>query len=100
MFCVTVSYGIVRGKAKQYQYYQAAIYRAVPRKDGILTWRHLYHTGTARRSAKLAEQDAMEIALEKGYPYVPNVRHGLIVSDTRQLEPPEHQPAVPEDFIL
>lgn len=73
--CVTVSYGKVKGKAREYQYWQPAVYEVKPLKDGTLVWRYKYHTGTARRSEKLATQDALNLAKEKGIEYRKGIRH-------------------------
>ena len=58
MLAVTVSYGRVRGKARNYPYFQPAIYKATRLKNGKIVWAYQYHLGRARRSPKLAAQDA------------------------------------------
>ncbi len=72
--CVTVSYGRVRGKAKNYPYFEPAVYFAKRTKDGIVKWVLDYSCGGARRSARLAEQDARAIAAEKNIPFIFGVR--------------------------
>lgn len=63
MQIVTVSYGLVSGKAKNYPYYQPALYEAVEIKSkGHLAWKKVKHLGSARRSRKIAEQDAKDFA--------------------------------------
>lgn len=74
--CITVSYGQVQGNAKGYRYVQPALYRAMARKDGVPTWRYCRHLGTARRSDRLAQQDAKAAAESRGIPYLPGIRHG------------------------
>ena len=73
--CVTVSYGLVRGTAKQWRYHQPAVYRVVETKAGNLQWRYIRHAGTARRSYKLAERDAMKLAWKMGIPFVHGIRN-------------------------
>jgi hypothetical protein len=73
--CVTIGNGRVKGKAKKYPYYQACEYEAVARKsDGKMTWRFLNTRAVARRSIRLAEQDAREYGAANGIPYLPGVR--------------------------
>lgn len=56
--CTTVSYGLVRGSAKKWKYWQAAKYKATRLKNGKLVWKYVEHFGTARRSYRLAEKEA------------------------------------------
>lgn len=79
MQCITISYGKVKGKAKEYRYIQPALYEAKHRKDGVLTWRYLHHLGIARRSDKLAEKDAQEFANEYKIPLLKGIRHNMVV---------------------
>jgi hypothetical protein len=80
MRCVTVSYGQVKGNAKHYRYYQPAVYEAAARKDGIMTWRHVEHRSTARRSTRLAEQDARALAADLGVMFLDGVRQNQAVA--------------------
>lgn len=73
-YCVTVSYGKVKGRAKQFPYWQPAIYKTYQNKEGKLVWRYVQHVGTARRSPKLAKKDALEIANKHSYIYLDGVR--------------------------
>lgn len=58
-YCVTVSYGKVRGNAKNYRYWQPAMYKVVfNKKRGCLCWKYVRHLGRARRSERLATIDA------------------------------------------
>lgn len=82
MQCVTVSYGQVRGKAKQYPYFQPAVYETATRKDGTAVWKYLHHAGEAHRSASLAEADAKDLADRLGVPYLPDVRQYVRVEAT------------------
>ena len=75
MTAITVSYGQVKGRAKQYPYYQPAIYEPRSRKDGVVTWRYVKHVGTPRRYVTLAERDARERVCEDTV-FVPGIRHG------------------------
>ncbi len=72
---VTVSYGKASGAARKYQYWQPAVYELEPLKDGTLVWRYRYHAGTARRSEKLATQDALALAKAKGFEYRTKIRN-------------------------
>jgi hypothetical protein len=77
ILAVAVSYGEVRGKAKEYPYFQPTLYRARARKrDGIPTWRHIRHLGVARRSRNLAEKDARDFSEELNATLLPGIRHG------------------------
>lgn len=59
MYMVTVSYGQVTGKAKSYPYYQPALYKATFIKSrNHWAWVKIAHLGRARRSEKLAHEDA------------------------------------------
>jgi len=73
--CVTVSYGKVKGKAKQYQYRQPARYERKKLKNGKTVWAYVGHMGTARRSPDLATKDARRIAEENNLLFVRGVRH-------------------------
>lgn len=72
--CVTVSYGKVSGKAKKYQYWQPALYQIHYRKDGIAVWKYIKHLGRARRSERLATQDAIDFHKELGAIYLEGIR--------------------------
>ena len=73
---VTVSYGKVSGRARQYRYWQPAVYEKVNRKkDGLPVYKYLFHVGTARRSERLAYQDAIAISERYRYTYKPGIRN-------------------------
>lgn len=57
---VSVTYGSVVGKARNYPYFQPALYKLHICQDGKIVWRHVAHLGIARRSRKLALQDAIK----------------------------------------
>lgn len=61
--CVAVSYGRVRGRARNYRYYEPVVYEAKALKDGTLVWILAYACGHARRSYRLAAQDAEAVAV-------------------------------------
>lgn len=82
MQCITVSYGLVVGKAKDYPYFQPAIYNSCVRKDGVRIWKYERHVNIkARRSQRLAYNDAIGYAVEKDIPYLPHVRNNNNVYD-------------------
>ena len=80
MRAITVGYGQVKGKAKEYPYLQPILYEVKARRDGVLTWRHVKHFGTPRRSNKLATRDAQLLAEQMGVSFLPKIRHGTIYS--------------------
>lgn len=70
MFVTTVSYGRVRGKARQYPYYQACLYEYRPRKrDNVLIAKLISTIGEAYRSTHKAEVIARQYALENDYDF-------------------------------
>jgi len=69
---ITVSYGKVVGKARQYQYWQPALYEHYVTKEGNSIFKYVQHIGVARRSAKLAKLDAKRLAEEYEYIFVEN----------------------------
>jgi len=73
---ITVSYGKVRGKAKQYRYWQPVIYEEHKTRDGRIIYKYVSHVGIARRSYNLAKIDAQSYNI----PYLEGVRHGSLVS--------------------
>lgn len=82
MYCITVSYGLVRGEAKKWQYWQPALYkitmykRAPNAAKAIFYWKYVRHLGKARRSIRLAELDAIDLATEMKVPVLKGIRHG------------------------
>lgn len=72
--CATVSYGKVRGAAKRWRYWQPAVYEHYLSKDGLLKWKYVCHIGTARRSERLATEDALEYAEKKGREFLEGIR--------------------------
>lgn len=72
--CVTVSYGRVKGKASQYQYFEPCIYQQHQTKDGRKLWKLDRNCGGARRSLKLAEKDALELASDYNIPFLRGIR--------------------------
>ena len=72
--CITVSYGRVRGTARNYRYYEPVIYRAKLLKNGLLVWVVDRACGHARRSPRLALQDAEVLAERYSLPYIEGVR--------------------------
>lgn len=80
MYCITVSYGQVRGDAARYPYHQPALYEARARKsDGVVTWRYVKHLGRARRSQRLAWEGAKEHSAAYSVPLYRGIRHGAIL---------------------
>lgn len=75
---VTVAYRQVHGAAKQYPYNGAKVYEAYVGKDGALKAKPVYEHGPDRRSERLAEEDAIEHAKEKGLPFQHGIRQGHI----------------------
>ena len=81
-FCVTVSYGRVRGRARQYPYFEPCIYKTHLTKDGRLLWKLHSLGGTrARRSYGLAVEDAIKISHEKMVPYLSGIRQWVPVNN-------------------
>ena len=78
MYCVTISYGKVYGNARQYKYWQPALYRKTLLKNGTLKWRYVKHLGIARRSLDLAKKDALKYCGET-VPFIENIRNNKIV---------------------
>ena len=60
-----------------YSYVTAAVYELVARKDGVRTYRRDGVPRTARRSKRLALDDAMKLSEKLGIPLWPHVRCGL-----------------------
>jgi hypothetical protein len=77
--CITVSYGRVKGVAKQYRYVQACEYRTGILRDGTRVWKLVGTCGIARRSDRLAEDDAREVARERDCRFLVGVRHNAKV---------------------
>lgn len=84
METVTVSYGRVMGKAKNYPYFQPALYEKKKLKNGKIVWSYVCHLGTARRSVKLAEKDAIKFASERNCSFQFNVRHLNIAEEINE----------------
>jgi hypothetical protein len=82
--CITVSYGRVKGVAKQYRYVQACEYRTGTLQDGTVVWKLVGTCGIARRSDRLAELDAREVARERDCRFLAGIRHNAKV----ELEEP------------
>lgn len=74
MKIATVGYGDVRGRAKQYPYYQAKVYRDHVTRDGRRVWAHPETVAPARRSAAKAERDARQYAQAAGIAYEAGIR--------------------------
>jgi hypothetical protein len=72
--CVTVSYGRVKGKAKQFAYHQPCLYQEYQTKSGSRVWKLVQPLGRARRSRKLAIEDASYFCHECEVPYIENIR--------------------------
>jgi hypothetical protein len=72
--CITCSYGRVHGKAKSYPYFQPCLYEEYITKDNRKLWKLKYVLGTARRSKRLAEQDALDFCKQDNIPYIDNIR--------------------------
>lgn len=76
MKCVTVSYGKVSGRAKQYHYVQPALYELIWSEQHLkYKWVYLEHLGRTRRSDKLALNDALEYSYKYNIPYIKNIRN-------------------------
>lgn len=75
MKCITVSYGQVKGKARDYPYFQPAIYESYTTKDGRKLWKYIKHIGVARRSVKLCEKDTVDLSRKLDLLYIKKVRH-------------------------
>lgn len=75
MKCITVSYGRVAGKMKNYPYFQPVLYEEYTTKDNRKLWKYVDHIGTPRRSIDLAKYDAKEISKQDSIPYIPGVRN-------------------------
>lgn len=84
METVTISYGKVRGKANNYPYFQPALYEKKKLKNGKIVWSYVCHLGTARRSIKLAERDAINFASERNCSFQPKVRHLNIAEEPNE----------------
>ena len=84
MECITTSYGKVCGRAAQYPYWQPARYKTHVTKDGRLIWKYLGHVGKARRSIRLATQDAIMLSTRE-CPYIPRVRNNKPVAKITAL---------------
>ena len=79
MYVITTSYGKVRGKAKNYPYFQAALYTDKQLKNGRYVWFYVCHLGRAYRSIRLATIAAKNF----GYQYKENVRHLQNIREAR-----------------
>jgi hypothetical protein len=76
---ITIAYRITHGKAKQYSYVGAKLYRAKQRKDGVYTWRPVKELGPDRRSYNLAFNDAKAFSKKMHIAYMPGIRLGSLV---------------------
>lgn len=86
MKCITVSYGRVRGRARRFQYWQPAVYREGRTKSGKLVWKlHSLPDFVARRSYRLAEQDAKAWGVGIGLPYFEHIRHNQPITAEQVL---------------
>lgn len=74
MKIITVSYGRVSGKAKNYPYYQPCMYEAYTTKDGRRVWKLSKVLGIARRSQRLAREDAMKYCRQYNLGYEVGIR--------------------------
>lgn len=79
--CITISYGRVRGTAKNYTYHQPCIYEEYITKDGRKVWKLHSVVGIARRSFRLAKEDAKKIAYEEKIPYLSGIRQWRSISN-------------------
>ena len=77
---ITVSYGKVSGKAKNYPYFQSALYEPsyIKSRDHF-AYKLVGHLGTARRSYKLAKQDAENYAKERNCLFKEGIRQYMKV---------------------
>lgn len=74
MNIITISYGRVRGKAKNYPYFQPCMYEEYTTKDGRKVWKLSKVLGRARRSIRLAEKDALSYCKEYNVLYKSGIR--------------------------
>lgn len=82
MFITTVSYGRVRGKARQYPYWQACLYEYKPRKkDGELIARLVKTIGPAFRSERKAEIVAKNYATDNDIFYNRYIRQNYVLPE-------------------
>ena len=79
MYCYTVSYGKVRGKAKQYPYYQTAMYQQYVTKDCRCIWKYIRHCDRAYRSYNKAEKLTKILSLQDNIPYIQGIRNNTEV---------------------
>lgn len=86
-YCVTVSYGRVRGKARNYPYFQPCIYGEHITKDNRKVWKLNRVLGIARRSANLAKKDALEIAKNRNIPFINGIRQWNIIDGSSKGSP-------------
>lgn len=79
MKCITISYGRVKGKAKNYPYYQPCMYEQYITKDGRKVWKLYKVLGTAHRSERLAREDAMKYCRQYHLAYESGIRQWMKV---------------------
>jgi hypothetical protein len=72
----------VRGKAKQYSYRCAALYKAEETKDGYKVWKRTGLCGPARRGHGVLMKDAAELAEKYNCRIVHGSPHNMRVEDT------------------
>jgi hypothetical protein len=65
-----------------YRYFQPALYEAVPRADGVLTWRRVKLLDVRTRSKIKAYDTAYDLAMALDVLYNPEIRHGTAITDT------------------
>jgi hypothetical protein len=72
--CVTVSYGRVYGKAKNYPYYQPCIYEEYITQKNEKKWKLKQVRGAARRSFSFALREAVIISQKENIPFLSGIR--------------------------
>ena len=60
----------VKGSARNYRYVVASLFEVAERKSGGHYWKNTGISTTPRRSDKLAQQDALELAAKHGADFI------------------------------
>ena len=76
--CLTVSYGRVRGIAKNYPYHQPCIYEEyiiqTGENKGKKVWKLVRTAGPARRSLNIVYRDVKNLSKQLNIPFIEGIR--------------------------
>lgn len=79
--CITVSYGLVVGRAKEWTYYQPALYEMkYVKKHQFWRWKYITHLEKAHRSYNLTKKIAQDLCKSEKAFYLDGIRNNNIIN--------------------